>query len=95
MLKIKRSKINNINWGNKMIRKEKIEKLKVIIEELKTIKVIKRNIKQENKFLQSEAYYFKLNNGKIISREKLIKGDGNGSAGLIFAVVKVLFFNLL
>ncbi len=70
-----------------MIRKEKIEKLKVIIEELKTIKVIKRNIKQENKFLQSEAYYFKLNNGKIISREKLIKGDGNGSAAIIMPVV--------
>lgn len=56
-----------------MIRKEKLEKLKEIVEELKTIEVIKREVDTKNKFLQSEAYSFKLNNGLIIPRENLLK----------------------
>ncbi len=70
-----------------MIRKEKLEELKEIIEQLKTIDVIKRDIEQKNKFLQSEAYYFKLNNGIIISRERLVKGGKNGSAAIIMPVL--------
>lgn len=70
-----------------MIRKEKLEELKSIIEELKTIKVIKRDIEQKNKFLQSDAYYFKLNNGRTIPREKLVKGKKDGSAAIIMPIV--------
>ena len=70
------------------MRKEKLEELKSIVEELKTIEVIKREVEQENKFLQSEAYYFKLNNGLMIPREKLIKGKKDGSAAIIMPVLK-------
>lgn len=71
-----------------MIRKEKLEELKEIIEELKTIDIIEREIEQKNKFLQSESYYFKLNNGIIIPREKLVKGGKDGSAAIIMPVLK-------
>jgi len=70
-----------------MIRKEKLEELKEIVEELKTIEVIEREIYQENKFLQSKGYYFKLNNGIIIPRERLIKGGKDGSAAIIMPVL--------
>lgn len=71
-----------------MIRKEKLEELKEIVGELKTIEVIKRDIEQKNKFLQSEAYYFKLNNGIIIPRERLVKGRKDGSAAIVMPVLK-------
>jgi ADP-ribose pyrophosphatase len=71
-----------------MIRKEKLEELKEIINELKTIEVIERKINEENKFLQSRAYDFKLNNGIIIRREKLFKGEKNGSASIIMPFLK-------
>jgi len=70
-----------------MIRKEKLEELKEIVEELKTIEVIERKVEQKNKFLQSKAYDFKLNNGIIIPREKLIKGGKDGSAAIIMPVL--------
>ena len=70
-----------------MIRKEKLEQLKKIVEELKTIEVIERVVEQENKFLQSKAYDFKLNNGIIIPRERLIKGGKDGSAAIIMPVL--------
>lgn len=71
-----------------MIRKEKLEELKSIVYELKTIEVKERKVEQENKFLQSKAYFFKLNNGLIIPREKLIKGNKDGSAAIIMPVLK-------
>lgn len=70
-----------------MIRKEKLEELKSIVEELKTIKVMERQINQENKFLQSEAYLYTLNNGRTIPRERLVKGKKDGSASIIMPVV--------
>lgn len=71
-----------------MIRKEKLEQLKEIIEEFKTIEVIERKVEQEKKFLQSKAYFFKLNNGIIIPRERLIKGGKDGSAAIIMPVLR-------
>lgn len=71
-----------------MIRKEKLEELRQIVEELKTIEVIERKVEQKKKFLQSKAYDFKLNNGIIIGREKLIKGGKDGSAAIIMPVLK-------
>lgn len=70
-----------------MIRKEKLEQLKSIVEELKTIQVIEREVEQKNKFLQSKSYNFKLNNGIIIPRERLIKGGKDGSAAIIMPVL--------
>lgn len=72
-----------------MIRVEKLEQLKKIVEELKTIEVIAQEKTNEEKFLQSKAYYFKLNNGQIISREQLIKGKNNldGSASIIVPLI--------
>lgn len=69
------------------MRKEKLEELKEIINELKTIEVIERKIEHEKKFLQSKAYDFKLNNGIIIGREKLFKGGKDGSAAIIMPVL--------
>lgn len=70
-----------------MIRKEKLEQLKSIVEELKTIQVIEREVEQKDKFLQSKSYNFKFNNGIIIPRERLIKGGKNGSAAIIMPVL--------
>jgi len=69
------------------MRKEKLEELKSIIEELKPIKEIKRSISNEKKFLQSNAYSFQLNNGIVIPREKLLKGNKDGSASIIMPVL--------
>jgi ADP-ribose pyrophosphatase len=66
-----------------MIRKDKLEELKSIVEELKTIQVEKKEVSEDNKFLKSFAYNFKLNNGRTLSREKLIKGNNDGSAVII------------
>ena len=70
-----------------MIRKEKLEKLKEIVEELKVIEIVEKEVEQKNKFLQSKAYDFKLNNGIIIPRERLIKGGKDGSAAIIMPVL--------
>lgn len=69
------------------MRKEKLEELKEIINELKTKKVIERKIEHQKKFLQSNVYDFILNNGIIIRREKLIKGGKDGSAAIIMPVL--------
>lgn len=71
-----------------MIRKEKLEQLREIVNELKTIEVVERQVEQKNKFLQSRAYHFKLNNGIIIRREKLVKGGKDGSAAIIMPVLE-------
>lgn len=69
------------------MRKEKLEELKTIIEELKTIKVMKQSVPERKKFLQSDTYSFKLNNGIVIPREKLLKGNKDGSASIIMPVL--------
>lgn len=68
------------------MRKEKLEQLKEYLNELKTIEVIKRDIENDNLFLKSIPYSFKLNNGIIIPREKLIKGNNDGSAAIIMPI---------
>ena len=70
-----------------MIRKEKLEELKYLVEQLKVVEISERNIEQKNKFLQSKSYNFKLNNGIIIPRERLIKGGKDGSAAIIMPVL--------
>lgn len=68
------------------MRKEKLEELKSIINDLKTIKYIKQE--KEKYFLKSESYLCVLNNGIVIPREKLIKGNKDGSASIIMPVTK-------
>lgn len=68
------------------MRKEKLEELKTYIEELKVIKLEKQDLKGE--FLKSEVYDCTLNNGEIIRREKLVKGNNDGSAAVILPVTK-------
>lgn len=68
------------------MRKEKLEELQSYLEELKTIKTIKQDI--EAKFLKAEVYDCYLNNGKIIRREKQLKGNNTGSAAVVLPVTK-------
>ena len=68
------------------MRKEKLEELKEYINELKTIEVKRRKVEKDKLFLQSIPYSFKLNNGLIIPREKLIKGNNDGSAAIIMPI---------
>ncbi len=64
------------------MRKQKANKLKEYINELKTIKYeINNNVK--NKFLSSECYLYYLNNGRVIPRELLKKRGKDGSAVMI------------
>jgi len=68
-----------------MIRKEKIEELKTIIEELKSIE--RRKIEVKKNFLTSETYQIKLNNGLTIPREKILKNASDGSASIVIPVL--------
>lgn len=68
------------------MRKEKEEELASYIEELKTIK--KELVDKKPRFLGIEIYNCLLNNGIIISREKILKNKRNGSAALILPVTK-------
>lgn len=60
------------------MRKYKKEELESYIEELKTKK--KELLDTNSRFLKVERYNCDINNGKTIVREKLLKGNGNGSA---------------
>ena len=60
------------------MRAEKIEELRSYIEELKTKKL--ELLDKKSKFLKVERYNCDLNNGQSIIREKLLKGNGNGTA---------------
>jgi len=68
------------------MRKEKLEELKDYIETLRTIS--RSKIVKGSYFLNREAYRCTLNNGVVITREKLIKGNNNGSAAIIMPVTK-------
>lgn len=58
--------------------KDKIDK---IIEEYKTIK--KEKVDNKSDFLKIENYKCYLNNGEIVYREKLVKGNSDGSAAVV------------
>ena len=66
------------------MRKEKLEELEYYLETLKTIEFIKKN--KEPSFIKSEVYDCKLNSGEIITREKLLKGNKNGSAAIVLPI---------
>lgn len=63
------------------MRKEKLEELKYYLESLKTIELTRKN--KEPSFIKSEVYGCRLQNGEIITREKLLKGGNGGSASIV------------
>ena len=60
----------------------KAEKLKQLQEIINEFKIVKSKISTPG-FIKSEAYEFMLNNGAVITREKIIKGEKDGSAVII------------
>ena len=68
------------------MRKGKLEELKSYLEELKTIKVTKS--KKVSSFLTVENYDYVLNNGRIVSREKIMKNGSDGSSAIILPITK-------
>jgi len=64
------------------MRKEKLIELKKYVEKFKTIKIEDKN-SSHNNFLKTKAYTFTLNSGDVITREKIIKGNKDGSAVII------------
>ncbi len=64
------------------MRKEKLNELKLYINELKTINY-KINEDSKKNFIQIIPYLYTLNNGRIIPREKLLKNGLDGSAVMI------------
>ncbi len=78
------------------MRKEKLEELQEYINELKTIKKVKKELKidyDNNKpkidsFLQIERYDCYLNNGQVIPRERVLKGKGDGDAVIVLPISK-------
>ena len=78
-----------------MVRKEKIKELKKIVEELKVVSRKKQIVSPDKKFLQSEAMNYVLNNGKTITREKLIKGSRDGSAAIIVPEINGEFLTVI
>lgn len=71
------------------MRKEKLEELKSYIEELKTIQVLEQRETKEG-FLSLEEVSVKLNNNKIIQRNKLLKGKNkeDGNAAIILPITE-------
>ena len=66
------------------MRLEKIEELKGYINELRTIKM--ELVDRKSKFLNVESYDCYLSNGRVIPREKIIKGKSSGNACVILPI---------
>ncbi len=66
------------------MRKEKYLELKKYIEELKVISIKEKN--NDPTFITSIPYSITLNNGRTIEREKIMKGNKNGSAVIIMPI---------
>ena len=66
------------------MRKEKFEELESYIEELKVKR--KTLLDRYGRFLSVERHLIELNNGEIITREKLVKNGRDGSAAIILPV---------
>ena len=69
------------------MRKEKFEELQSYIDELKTLDM-KEESPSEKAFLSIKRYSCKLNNGKTIVREKLVKNGKDGSACAILPITE-------
>lgn len=67
-----------------MLQKNKLDELNRYIDEFKVSKIVKIN--RPSKFIDIEVYDCYLNNGKVISREKIVK-EKNGDAVCVMPVV--------
>lgn len=77
------------------MRKEKLKELNSYLEELQTIKMARKDNNSfltrlfgKKSFLTSETYECHIKCGRIVVREKLLKGKKEGSAAIIFALTK-------
>ena len=69
------------------MRKEKLDELHSYIDELKVIK--RKLVGEDNKgYIKVSHYNLLLNNNIIILRDKIIKGNGNGSAVVTLPITK-------
>lgn len=66
------------------MRKEKLEELYGYVELLKTKK--KTLLEKTGNFINVEKYLIELNNGEVINREKILKGNSDGNASIILPV---------
>ena len=70
------------------MRKEKLEEINSIINELKAVEFIELKKEPGKNFLKTISYNVKLNNGSIIPREELIKGGNTNGAAIIIPVLE-------
>ena len=65
------------------MEKQKLDELNKILEEFKT----KRIYPAKPSFINTKAYYFSLNNGRMQKREQIFKGGKDGSAAIIIPYI--------
>lgn len=63
--------------------KDKLQKIKFYLEKLKTIQMQKTS---STNFISVESYLCTLKNNKTITREKILKGNNDGSAAIILPI---------
>ena len=66
------------------MRKEKIDELYGYVELLKTKK--KNLLEKTGNFINVEKYLIELNNGEVITREKILKGNNAGNASIVLPI---------
>ena len=66
------------------MRKEKLEELNEYVELLKTKR--KKLMEMTCDFIKVNKYLVELNNGKVITREKILKGNNDGNASIVLPV---------
>ena len=59
-----------------------------IINALEELKTVLQTKKGNPSFLSIESYECKLNNGKTITREKILKKNNNGGAAIIYSITE-------
>ena len=63
--------------------KDKLQKIKSYLEKLQTVQMKKTF---SSKFISVESYLCTLKNNKTITREKILKGNNDGSAAIILPI---------
>ncbi len=66
------------------MRKEKLEELNSYVELLKRKKM--ELLERKGGFIGIEKYLVELNNGEVITREKILKGEKDGNASIILPI---------
>ena len=66
------------------MRKEKLEELNEYVEVLMTKR--KKLMEMKGDFIKVNKYLVELNNGEVITREKILKGNNDGNASIVLPV---------